>query len=290
VADVYLSCGAFRTRELGAIVEECRRERLTHLELSSGVAWAPDLLAPVRAERGLTYLVHNYFPTPREPFVLNLAAADPAGLAASLDLGRRAIDLARELGAPFYSVHAGFALNLGPEDLGKPDVQAKIGAERLIPRERALATFAESVRTLADYGSARGVRLLLENNVVAPKLYRARGVNPLLLCDGDEVAAFFKALGHPNVGLLVDVGHAKVSGTALGFAPRAFVERVAPLIEAFHLSDNDGIEDRNEAFGRDAWFAPLLADFDRATFVIEAYRLEPRVMREQIDLARQLVG
>lgn len=288
--DVYLSCGAFQTRDLGAIVATCRDAGLTHLELSSGVAWAADLLAPVRAAPAITYLVHNYFPTPERPFVLNLAAADADGLAASLELGRRAIALAAELGAPFYSVHAGFAVSLRPEDLGRPDAQARIGADRMVPRDQALATFAASVRTLADFGAARGVRLLLENNVVAPRLFRAKGRNPLLLCDADEVLSFFGALGHPNVGLLVDVGHAKVSASALGFDPISFVDRVAPLIEAFHLSDNDGQEDQNLPFAADAWFAPLVRRFPRATLVIEAYRLDVATMRAQIALARGLGG
>jgi sugar phosphate isomerase/epimerase len=146
------------------------------------------------------------------------------------------------------------------------------------------------VRVLADYGAARGVRLLLENNVVAPRLFKARGSNPLLLCDADEVLAFFAALGHPNVGLLVDVGHAKVSASALGFDPVAFVERAAPLIEAFHLSDNDGQEDQNLPFSAGSWFAPLIRGIPGATLVIEAYRLDPETMRRQIDLATALAG
>jgi sugar phosphate isomerase/epimerase len=93
----------------------------------------------------------------------------------------------------------------------------------------------------------------------------------------------------PAFGLLVDVGHAKVSATALGFDPVEFLESIAEHVDAFHLSDNDGSRDQNRMFGEDAWFAPLLRDFNDKTMVIEVYKLTAAERREQVRILDRIL-
>ena len=56
----------------------------------------------------LVYLVHNYFPPPKEEFVLNLGSTNNEIIRKSISLCKKAIDDAVVLGAPCYSIHAGF--------------------------------------------------------------------------------------------------------------------------------------------------------------------------------------
>ena len=269
--ETYVSTGAFRTRDLPEILEAAAGAGLHRLELSSGVAFRPDLRDGVRRYLGRPhrYLVHNYFPPPETPFVLNLASNDPETLARSRAHCEGALDLAAEVGAPFYSVHSGFALHATPEQLGRP-----LGAAPTFPYEEAYAIFVESVRHLAAYGAGRGVRFLVENNVVAP-FNLARGENRwLLMAEAGELLRLARDVASANLGFLVDVGHVNVSARSLGFDRRAFVEAVAGHVAAFHLSDNDGAADDNRPFDTAAWFVPLLRELPGAAVVIEAYRLE----------------
>lgn len=277
----YLSTGAFRTRSLPEILRQCAELGINHLELSSGVAYQPGLLDTVRSapRTAMRFLVHNYFPPPAESFVLNLASSDPQILRRSLEFCKAAIDLSAELGAPFYSAHSGFAFNLTPEMLGKPEAQSKISASQSY--EAAYAAFLESARMLAGYAASRGLKFLIENNVVSPRYLERAGANALLMSTAEEIVRFLQDANDPNLRLLVDVGHVNVSATALHFEREQFIERVAPYIEAIHLSGNDGVTDANQPFDASAWFFPLLKEFVLTPLVIEVYHLSPGQIQAQ---------
>ncbi len=273
---LYISTGAFKTRDVGEILDVSLGAGIHHLELSSGACFAEDMLERVRQYHGkpMSYLVHNYFPPPREPFVLNLASTDVAILARSREHCRKAIDLAEELESPFYSVHAGAAMNARPEDLGRPQIH-------LVHQniDQAYENFVESAAGLAQYAASRGLRLLIENHVVAP-FNLIEGENRFLFAStAEDILRLMEDVDAPNLGLLLDVGHLKVTAASLGFEPSRLVERVAPYVRAFHLSDNDGKSDQNLPFGREAWFMDLLPDFPHSTYILESYRLEPSEIR-----------
>lgn len=278
---VYVSSEAFRTRSVPEIVDACLRNGIARLELGSGTVWEPNLLERVRetAGHGISYLVHNYFPPHEAPFVLNLAADDPEVLACSRSHCRQAVDLTAELGAGFFSVHAGFAFTARPDDLGKDLTRASRGS-----LEQAQQTFVESLKDLCTYGEERGVTIVVENNVVAP-FNLINGKNRLCLCaTAEDILQTCAEVGSSNLGLLIDVGHLKVTANALNFDKQKFLDAVAPRVAALHLSDNDGLADQNLPFGEDAWFLPRLTDFPDATMILEAYKLGVEQMRVCCDV------
>jgi sugar phosphate isomerase/epimerase len=350
MSGIYVSTGAFESGTLAEMKQAC--EALgAGLELSSGVRWHPGLEAEINEVAGPAgnVLVHNYFPPPREPFVLNLASVNMETRELSYEHVRRAIDLSARCGAPFYSVHSGFAMDLRPGDLGKPEAQVGM---RTVPHAVAYTTFISSVRQLSAYGKARGVRLLIENNVITReqidlpiteprKLGRLAALleqkkadpqdkarllrmiqqsareeqvspeelvtlihalmeayaispedltlhSPLLMTEPGEMAKFFRYLDDPNVGLLLDVGHAKVAAGAHGFEPWKFFEELAPWIGAIHLSDNDGLRDNNRPFGADAWFANYY--MGNIPVVIEVYKTDGEELARMVDIVKRWVG
>ncbi len=234
-------------------------------------------------------MMHNYFPTPEVPFVLNLAATDPQIRAESHALCRRAIELTAAVGAPFYSVHSGFAMNLTADQLGQPSQQAALAAERCIDRKSANRAFRESVSQLSAFAKSRGVGLLLENNVITRKQVAAGRAESLLMTTPDECRAFLDDLADPNVGLLLDVAHAKVAANALGFDAADFF-KPAPHLRALHLSDNDGEADTNHPVTRDSWFTPHLRECRELPMVIEVYRLSTETRQQQRDVVFSLLS
>lgn len=288
---VWFSSGAFESRGIGDILRDARTRSVDHVELGSGTAYSPELFSHIRdAANHMRFLVHNYFPPPEKPFVLNIAARDDAGRARTLDLCHTAIALAAELGAPFYSVHAGFAAALKPELLGRPAAQAAALTAGDIDRDAAYEAMVETVKQLADFAVAHGVGLLIENNVISPLYLEKMPLNPLLLTRPDDLEPFFADVGRDNVGLLLDVGHAKVSATAEEFQPESFVEAAAPFLQGWHLSDNDGREDSNQPFNGDAWFIPFLNQFPNAEVIIEVYRIDADVMAQQQSVVERALA
>lgn len=290
--DIYISTAAFAGAALCDVLGQSESAGITHLELSTGVSldsgWRDAVLTA--RDRGMRFLVHNYFPPPADPFVLNLAATDAAIRERSLAHSRASIDLAAELGAPFYSVHAGFALNLTPELLGQPEAQAAAAARIAIPRDEARAAFVESVRALLPHARCAGVRLLVENNVLSPRYRAKQPGNPLLCCDAAETLWLMKEIADPTLGVLFDTGHAQVSATALGFDAREFADAVSPHIGAWHVSDNDGISDQNAPCREDSWFLPALRATPSAPIVLEVNRLSSDEIHAQIALLRRAIS
>ena len=290
---VWFSSGAFKSRDISNVLSEAESLGIQGIELSSGMSYQQDILAPVRAQNKADkqrFLVHNYFPPPEIPFVLNVGALDEENLVKTREMGRFSLQLAKELGAPFYSIHAGFAARLKPEQLGKPKEQARSITADDIDREAAYEVMIQTVREMADFAATLQLDVLIENNVISPLYLEKMPLNPLLLTEGKEAAQFFVDIDRDNVGLLLDVAHTKVSATALGFKPDAFVEQVAEHVRCLHLSDNDGREDSNQPFDETAWFIPWLKDFSDREMVIEAYRLEPEVMLSQRDLLERIIA
>jgi sugar phosphate isomerase/epimerase len=284
---IWLSSGAFRTRDIAAMLAQAQAAGIREIELSSGMDFAADILQPVRqahASGTHRFLVHNYFPPPEVPFVLNIASLDPDGLTQTRAFGEQALHLAKELDAPFYSIHAGFAARLRPEHLGQPGRLASALAAADIDRAGAYEVMVETTRYLADQAATLGLDLLIENNVISPVFMERMPINPLLLTSSGEIRRFFDDVQCSNVGLLLDVAHARVSATALGFSPEDFVENVAEYVRCLHLSDNNGREDSNQPINSGAWFLPRIRDFRGCEIVIEAYRLEPDEMKAQLAL------
>lgn len=285
---VYFSSAAFPGLAPEDILRELQSVPGVGLELTAGLHPRSDwrkCLSSWRAT-GVPLLIHNYFPPPAKPFVLNLASPDPAIHMASLALCHEALRLTAEAGAPFYSVHAGFAMNLRPEQLGDHTAQAR-ELDKLDPAT-AEETFSASIFELAEKARSLGVRLLIENNVVSEPHRRSGLDQALLLSAPASIQRAFARWTHLPVGLLLDVGHAKVTATTLGFDAEDFFE-LDHIIEALHLSDNDGLADSNQAFGPDAWFADHVPAFVNIPIVLEVYGLDAPARFQQWKILSSLL-
>lgn len=283
---IYLSSGAFQARNLMQVVSDAMRLRIKNIELSSGLSHTDDVLDTLNSANNINYLVHNYFPSPHEPFVLNLASLDETIHMQSIALCHRAIDLSAALNAPYYSVHAGFCFHLTPEMLGDPITQSTVSEQLYVPYAQAYDHFVATIIELAQYANDRNVGLMVENNVVS-SAYLAGGENKgLLIAEPTEMLRFIQDVEYTGVKLLVDTGHLKVSATALNFDAMTAIEYLSDHIGALHLSDNDGIYDTNEPITTSSWFYPLLSQLTHLPWVIEAYTLTDDEIAQQFELLR----
>ncbi len=240
---------------LEAQLDAYQQAGLTRIELGHSRPHRTADLQSELASRRASFLVHNYFPPPAEPFVLNLASADPKILGQSRELVYRALDLCAALGAPFYSVHSGFRGSISAETLGR-----ELSFRDVEDTAPSLRRFRETVIACADRAKTLGLRLLLEPNVLAPFNLAKDGSHILLMTEPEEVSAFLREVEHPALGLLLDTGHLHVTARTLGFSRDAFLRATTPWIEAFHLHDNDGSADQHNPVTAESWVWPVLND------------------------------
>ena len=217
-------------------------------------------------KKGVVFQVHNYFPPPKSPFVLNLGSSNPDIAYMSIEHVKSTLALCNYLGASRYSFHAGFLIDPRVDELG-----SEIEKRKMENRSDCIDRFLSRVHLLAAVAANYGVELMIENNVLSSKNYERYKGNPLLMCDPIESQLILNELPK-DVGILVDVAHLKVSSKTLGFDPADYFKKVNERVAGYHLSDNDGYEDTNNLFDKDAWFwKHLNPKIDYVT--IEVYRV-----------------
>jgi sugar phosphate isomerase/epimerase len=128
---------------------------------------------------------------------------DPHYRRVRIDHTRRALTLARELGAPCITTEPG-----GPLE---PGTSWKEGLRR----------FVEGLKPVAEHAEQEGVLLLVEPEP------------GLLIETADQFLELMQHIDSPAVGLNFDIGHAY----CVGDDPAATIPRVARYIRHFHLED-----------------------------------------------------
>lgn len=253
---------------------------LNAIELGAGVSVDKDSLSKL-VDLKCQFLVHNYFPQPSEPFVLNLASNDGGILRRSLALVSEALTLTARLDVAFYSIHAGFVTD--PTNSGDTGFVFPPPAS---PDETQLAMgrFIKALEIPIEYANHIGVGLLVENNVCSPE---RRG--KLLLQTAEEFLALFRALPSPHVGILLDTGHLNVTARTFGFDRMAFIAQVAPYVRAFHVHDNDGITDTHQPVQHGSWVLDVLGrqEFSGLPIVVEAKFDDAANIRRHIDWLKE---
>lgn len=282
MADVYVSTNVLPGRTVAQVLEVAGRWGIRHIELSSGLAHHPDMISVLEGAQGrFHFLVHNYFPPPKKSFLLNLASGSSDIRGRSLMLCKEAIDLCARVGSPFYSVHCGFAFDGDGDLLGNA---GQLDRPRIDLTE-ALSHFFASLDQLIAHAGKNGVGLIIENNALASF---ALIDNTNLICLGADIQGLddiFNRYDPMDLGLLLDIGHAKVSGNSLGFAVSDMVERFADRIVAIHVSDNNGIDDQNRPIRPDSDLLPLIKKLPMPR-VLETCGLERDDLLEQIRLLK----
>ena len=250
--EIFCSTGGFKTQSFFESSQEFLDNGIRNIELSAG-KFEPEFRNRLMLlNKDANLMLHNYFPPANDPIVLNLASLDSEIANRSIFFYRELIRLSALISSRYVGIHAGFLLDPKVNELGKI-----IKPKELFPRDQALNLFYERLEALSNYASTLEVRLLVENNILSKENFDTHGRNILLLVDEIEIAEFMTSLGG-KLGLLLDVGHLKVSSNTLQFDLVKAFQLLEKFTEGYHLSENLGESDDHFGFSMDAWFIPLL--------------------------------
>ena len=279
---IYISTGGFNKKSVIEVIQLLSKNNIKAFELSGGI-FTDNLESKLKIlSNKFEFTVHNYFPPPKKPFVLNLASLNENVYQESVNHIKQSIKLASFIKSPFYSFHAGFLIDPKVKELGKT-----IKSNNLYDRDKSLERFIYSIKFLSKYASKYKIKLLVENNVITKSNLSKFESNPLLMTDIKNTGEIVKNFDE-NLFFLVDVAHLKVSANTLNFDAREYLEIFKDKIGGYHLSDNNGLVDSNKEISKSSWFWPHLRN-DLSYYTLEVYDQNPKVLFSQLELAQNKV-
>lgn len=236
---IYVSSSCVHFKKISESIRFLADNGFSHIELSGGTDYYEHLeedLLDLKEEYGLSYLIHNYFPPPKNHFVVNLASLDNKIFEMSIDHYKNSILLAEKLGSKKFGIHAGYMINPDVKELG-----LKMSKSDLADKNEATKRFCEGYEILKKL--AGNIPVYIENNVLARMNFNIYKTNPFLLTNFQDYLELSDKINFP---LILDVAHLKVSCSTLGLD---FIKQLSKFLDIsnyLHLSDNDGSLDSNK--------------------------------------------
>jgi len=266
----YISSSCIKgEKKISEVLKKISQFGFSNIELSGGTQYEEnitDILLEAKSKLNLNLLCHNYFPSPKVPFVANLASLDSDIHKFTMSHFKKSIDLSYAIGAKKFGLHAGFYTDIFLSQIG-----GDICKKPLYNKNKAFVKFCKSFDKLKSYSNGR-VDLYIENNVLAKHNYLNYDKNNLfMLTNLDEYDELKKNI---DFTILLDVAHLYVSSKTLG---RGFENEATVLwdeTDYIHVSDNDGIKDLNLGLKKDGEILSVINSCDKKnkTFTFEVYQ------------------
>lgn len=282
---VYISTSCLANgSDVFPVLETYAKAGLTNVELGASHRYV-DSLSSTRFKRyDFSFIAHHYFPPAKESFILNLASQDPVILKRSKNQIRRSIEFCHSLGIELFTFHAGFRVD--------PNDKLRFSQEQsIVPYETAFNTFIESVKEVNSYAQDKGVSIAIENNVLS-EYNVVDGKNPfLLLCQAGEFERLWEKISSANVGILLDLGHLKVTSHWLDFDRYEFIDKVKDRVFAIHIHENNGQVDEHRELDETSWCFEVIGRkcFTKLPIVLESSKLPINKIIHQLSLIEKIL-
>lgn len=263
---IYISSSCFKNNgNIFNIIEAYSNSGIKNMELGSSHYFTEKLFKKLLYynSKKLNFLIHNYFPPPKTPFVLNLASQNETLLKKSITQVKRAIRLCKKLNIKFYTFHAGYAQD--------PDINFNFNKNKEVDYEASFRLFLRTIKNIGEYAKKHKVRLGIENN---PSYTFFGDVSKFTLMTSlENFKEFFDKIEPKNLGILLDLGHLKVSANRLKFNRLNFVKDLKEKVLAVHVHENNGKIDSHEGLNRGSWcFGVIKKYFKEKPIILESTR------------------
>ena len=260
--NIFISSGGFRKKLINEVADYVELIGCKNIEYSSGPYQDKIIDKFLNLEiENFTVQIHNYFPVPQKPFVLNLASLNKEIWQNSFNHCLKSINLASKLKTKRYSAHCGFCCDPKTSELGRP-----FKKNFNFNKEDYDKKFIDTIIKLKNYADIKEVDFYIENNVLISENLRNEQ-NPLLGTTMDEMEKYKQKT---DVKILIDTGHLIVSSKTLKINESNQLDLAKNLADAYHLSTNNRLRDQNKEFNnKDKIMQAVRKDAD--FYTIEVY-------------------
>lgn len=245
---IYISSSCIKKDRIARVVKSLAESGIRNIELSGGTGYYEEIeydLKVLKERYRLTYACHAYFPPPKKPFVVNLASCNDEIYQQSVEHYNQCIKMLKHIDCRVLSVHAGFMVEVGTDEIGK-----KLSKRIVYDEGKAYDRFCSAYRCLSQQCIDSGIALFLENNVLDANNYREfGGHNYMMMTDYSSIMKMREQL---DFNLLLDLGHLYVSARTLGLDFQWECSNLDGYAEWIHLSENNGVFDEHKPLREDS--------------------------------------
>ena len=246
--ECFLSTSCFRNLDLASAIDEAGKLSNKHVEISAphpyeSLTSIKKILSNYKKKK-FKFTFHNYFPTPKKSFVLNLATEDLIIQKYIKQMFNNVLELSSYAENEIYGVHAGYRTKAVAKG------EAFQFGKRLISYERALKNSITFVNNISPAFKNRKINFLVEN------LFPSKKIHHSLFCTFEQIHEFM-SLVDKNVGILIDLGHLNISSKIYSFNKMECLEKIldnySDKIKQIHISENNGLKDEHKILKKNSW-------------------------------------
>lgn len=239
---IYVSSCCIRKNNITEIIRQLAESGVRNIELSGGTDYhdrIEDDLVMLQRIYGLKYTCHAYFPPHQNPFVVNLASCNDKIYKQSIEHYVHCIDMLKRIKCSVLSIHAGFLIEIGADEIGK-----KLSGKIVYDEEKAYDRFCTAYEKISKLCNENKISLFLENNVLNAENFKEFEYhNYMMMTDYTSIMKMKEQL---EFNLLLDLGHLHVSARTLGLNYTDECEKLKGYVKWIHLSENNGIFDEHK--------------------------------------------
>lgn len=245
---IYVSSSCVSQSCIAEVIEVLAKNGVCNIELSGGTGYYDDLIHDLRSLKqiyDLNYACHAYFPPPKVPFVVNLASCNDYIYKRSLEHYIQCVEMLKAMDIRILSLHAGFLVEIGTEDIG-----GRLNKKIIYDEAQAYNRFFSAFDRIRHLCIQNEIRLFLENNVLSADNYAEFGNhNYMMMTDYASIMRMKEAL---DFDLLLDLGHLYVSANTLKLDYGEECRKLKDHAKWFHISENNGSFDEHKPIKEDS--------------------------------------
>lgn len=263
----------------------CQDNNIKSLELGSNHKYSKDFVSIIKGF-GFNYLIHNYFPIPKESFVLNIASSNDEIYEKSIKHIQYSIDFCNKIDAKLYTFHPGFLTDPEGSNLSTNNYDFQWNNQKLINKDYSVAydRMLRALEVSINYAKKKKIKIAIETEGSFMKK------DHLLMQQPIEFVKFMDKFDPQDIGINLNIGHLFLASKAFDFDIDDFVNSIEKYIVAMELSHNDGVEDQHQPLEQNAWYWSLIFDerFKKSYKILEFRNTSIQTIKNNIKLFNQM--
>ena len=201
------------------------------------------------------FLIHNYFPTPKKDFIINIASLNKKIRNRSLSQIKRSINFYKKIGAKIYTFHPGFIYH--PISISNSKNNYDFIWKNKKNNKNYNSAFNQMILSLTKivaFAKKNKVRIAIETE----GSYKKKDV--LLMQKPEEYRKLIKYFKPKELGINLNIGHLNLASKAFKFSKSKFINTIKPYIVAMELSHNNGRDDQHLPLKKGSWYWKIIND------------------------------